>query len=256
MTISVSGTSITFPDATIQTTAYQGGGGGGSVSSFSAGTTGLLPSSPNTGAIQLSGVLNVTNGGTGSSGTPTNGQLLIGNNTSGFSLGTLTAGANVTITNAAGQITIAATGGGGGGGVSSVTGSGNIASSGGATPNITLTGQIPIANGGTGSATQNFVDLSTSQGIAGNKTFTGTTTFSGSSSNFTNNCAFNGTNNFNGLVTISSIYIGSTVGTTAMGLAPSSINFYSPVVGSSLNTSMFFGSTGSALSAQGFSYSA
>lgn len=34
-------------------------------------------------------------------------------------------------------------------GVSSVTGSGNIASSGGATPNITFTGTLPIANGGT-----------------------------------------------------------------------------------------------------------
>jgi hypothetical protein len=39
---------------------------------------------------------------------------------------------------------------GGGGGVSSVTGSGNIASSGGATPNITFTGTLPVANGGTG----------------------------------------------------------------------------------------------------------
>jgi hypothetical protein len=39
---------------------------------------------------------------------------------------------------------------GGGGGVTSVTGSGNIASSGGATPNITFTGTLPVANGGTG----------------------------------------------------------------------------------------------------------
>lgn len=35
------------------------------------------------------------------------------------------------------------------GGVSQVTGSGNIASSGGATPNITFTGTLPIASGGT-----------------------------------------------------------------------------------------------------------
>jgi hypothetical protein len=39
------------------------------------------------------------------------------------------------------------------GGVSSVTGSGNIASSGGATPNITFTGTLPVANGGSGAAT-------------------------------------------------------------------------------------------------------
>jgi len=39
------------------------------------------------------------------------------------------------------------------GGVSSVTGSGNIASSGGATPNITFTGTLPVGNGGSGAAT-------------------------------------------------------------------------------------------------------
>lgn len=37
-----------------------------------------------------------------------------------------------------------------------------------------VTGQLPVANGGTGSATQNFVDLTTAQAaIAGAKTFTG-----------------------------------------------------------------------------------
>jgi hypothetical protein len=38
-----------------------------------------------------------------------------------------------------------------------------------------VTGILPIANGGTGSATQNFVDLSNNQSIAGIKTFTNTT---------------------------------------------------------------------------------
>jgi hypothetical protein len=55
--------------------------------------------------------------------------------------------------------------------VTSVTGSGNIASSGGSTPNITFTGILPVANGGTGSSTQNFVDLTTNQTVAGTKTF-------------------------------------------------------------------------------------
>lgn len=36
-----------------------------------------------------------------------------------------------------------------------------------------ITGVLPIANGGTGSATQNFVDLTTNQSIAGDKTVTG-----------------------------------------------------------------------------------
>ncbi|MGQ0541597.1 MAG: tail fiber domain-containing protein [Blastocatellia bacterium] len=43
-----------------------------------------------------------------------------------------------------------------------------------------LTGVVPIANGGTGSGTQNFVDLSTNQAsIGGNKTFTGNLTVNG-----------------------------------------------------------------------------
>lgn len=37
-----------------------------------------------------------------------------------------------------------------------------------------ISGTLPIANGGTGSATKNFVDLSTDQTINGNKTFNGT----------------------------------------------------------------------------------
>jgi hypothetical protein len=37
-----------------------------------------------------------------------------------------------------------------------------------------LTGILAIANGGTGSASQNFVDLTADQSIAGNKSFSGT----------------------------------------------------------------------------------
>lgn len=40
---------------------------GGGVTSFSAGSTGFAPSIPTPGAVVLSGILNVTNGGTGSS---------------------------------------------------------------------------------------------------------------------------------------------------------------------------------------------
>lgn len=45
-----------------------------------------------------------------------------------------------------------------------------------------VTGVLPIANGGTGSATQNFVDLTTNQSIAGQKTFTDDTTIDASGS--------------------------------------------------------------------------
>ena len=79
------------------------------VLSWAGGTTGLTPAAPTTGAVTLSGLLNVANGGTGQS-TYTNGQLLIGN-TTGNTLGkaTLTAGTGITITNGPAAITIAQT---------------------------------------------------------------------------------------------------------------------------------------------------
>ncbi len=40
-------------------------------------------------------------------------------------------------------------------------------------PATSYSGVLPVANGGTGSATQNFVDVTTNQTIAGNKTFSG-----------------------------------------------------------------------------------
>lgn len=55
----------------------------------------------------VTGTLPEANGGTGES-TYTNGQLLIGNASGGLTKSTLTAGANVTITNGDGGITIAA----------------------------------------------------------------------------------------------------------------------------------------------------
>src|SRR6056300_765188 len=45
-----------------------------------------------------------------------------------------------------------------------------------------VTDVLPLANGGTGSATQNFVDLTTNQSIAGQKTFTDDMTIDASSS--------------------------------------------------------------------------
>jgi hypothetical protein len=56
----------------------------------------------------VSGTLPIANGGTGES-TYSNGQLLIGNAAGGLTKATITAGANVTVTNGDGAITIAAT---------------------------------------------------------------------------------------------------------------------------------------------------
>jgi hypothetical protein len=110
------------------------------------------------------GIVAVQNGGTGLATIPTNGQLLIGNGT-GYSLRTLFAGANISISNGPGAISIASTA------VSSVTGTGTVngitltgtvTSSGNLTLGGTLsgvdltsqvTGILPVANGGTGTST-------------------------------------------------------------------------------------------------------
>jgi hypothetical protein len=134
----------------------------------------------------VTGVLPVANGGTNLSATPANGQVLIGNGT-GFTLNTLSGAGTVAITNTSGGITITGTGGsgtvtsvGGTGSVNGITLSGTVTSSGnltlgGSLSNVSLssqvTGTLPIANGGTGSTTQNFVDLSNTQTIGGTKTF-------------------------------------------------------------------------------------
>ncbi len=71
--------------------------------------TGILGSGTVNGIAYFSGAATLT-----STVVPKNGQILIGSTGKTPVLGTLTAGANVTITNAAGKITIASTGGGGG----------------------------------------------------------------------------------------------------------------------------------------------
>jgi len=59
-----------------------------------------------------------------------------------------------------------------------------------------LTGVLPLANGGTGSATQNFVDLTNTQTVGGAKTLTSALT--GTSATFSGNGAFNTTSAVSG----------------------------------------------------------
>lgn len=101
--------------------------------------------------------IGVAYGGTGLTATPTNGQLPIGNG-SGYTLATLTAGTNVTITNTAGGIQIDATPSFGGtvtsvdvsGGTTGLTFSGGPVTTAGT---ITMAGTLAVASGGTGAVT-------------------------------------------------------------------------------------------------------
>jgi hypothetical protein len=84
------------------------------------------------GASSITGTLATADGGTGQT-SYTNGQLLIGKTDGTLAKNTLTAGANVTITNADGAITVASDPG-----VTSVTATSPLASTGGATPDISI----------------------------------------------------------------------------------------------------------------------
>jgi hypothetical protein len=99
----------------------------------------------------------ISNTATTAASTNVNTAIVARDGSGNFSAGTITA-------NLTGNVTGNLTG--------NVTGnvSGSAAS---------VTGTVPIANGGTGSATKNFVDITTAQTVAGAKTFSDAATFSG-----------------------------------------------------------------------------
>ena len=186
---------------------------GTSVTSFSAGTTGLTPSTATTGAVTLAGTLAVANGGTGAAnqsdartnlGATVRGSGIftlpdisqisfvrynanntisqrtadgmrsdLGGTTIGQSMFTLTNPSAITFPRFNADNTVSALSaadfrtaiGVSTGGVSSVTASTPLSSTGGATPNITITDAGTGASGVVNTTTQSF---------AGNKTFTGT----------------------------------------------------------------------------------
>ena len=96
----MSGTTATYTSATVS-----------NLSSTSANISTLTGTNWSATSLTLTNALKIAEGGTGLDTTPTNGQLLIGNG-SGYTLATLTAGTGLSVTNATGSITIAASGGG------------------------------------------------------------------------------------------------------------------------------------------------
>ena len=112
----------------------------------SATITNLRATSAVITSLTLSNPLGVAQGGTGSAAAPSNGQLLVGNGT-GFTLNTLNGGPGVGITNAAGSITITATGTGF---IASVNATSPLQSTGVQSITISLASAVPVSLGGTG----------------------------------------------------------------------------------------------------------
>ena len=183
-----------------------------------------IPTSALSGTIslttQVSGVLPIANGGTGLSSTPVNGALDIGNGT-GFTRTNLTAGTGISITNAAGSITIA------------VDGSGEVTSFktslSGLTPstatggNIILAGTLGAASGGTGATTLTGYVYGNGTGV-----MTASTTIPFS--------AISGTVSVTNALTMNSSGTGAVSGTTFNGSAAQTISYNtigaSPLAGS------------------------
>jgi len=149
------------------------------VTTFNGSTTGLTPASATSGAVTLGGVLVGANGGTGVANTGK--TITLGGNltTSGAFTTALTTTANTAVT-----LPVSGT-------LATLAGTETLINKTFTTPNLGtpsaailtnatglrltdgagVTGILPVANGGTGSSTLNFVDLTNNQTIAGVKTF-------------------------------------------------------------------------------------
>jgi hypothetical protein len=87
-----------------------------------------------------------------------------------------------------------------------------------------VTGILPLVNGGTGSSTQNFVDLTTAQTIAGNKTLSGATIFNGNVTiSGTNVLSAGGTNFPTATGTIGQVLTLSSAGVASWGSAGTAV---------------------------------
>jgi hypothetical protein len=100
---------LRVPDAALASATALNSFSSGYLKTQGSAGSGFLSTTATVPVGDISGVLPVANGGTNVATVPTNGQLLIGNGT-GYTLASLTAGSNITITPGAGTISIAATG--------------------------------------------------------------------------------------------------------------------------------------------------
>lgn len=100
---------LRVPDAALASATALNSFSSGYLKTQGSAGSGFLSTVATVPVGDISGTLPVANGGTNVATVPTNGQLLIGNGT-GYTLASLTAGSNITITPGAGTISIAATG--------------------------------------------------------------------------------------------------------------------------------------------------
>ena len=97
---------VRVPDASIPSATALDSFSAGYVKTLGNAGSGAITTSATIPVADISGTLTVAKGGTGVATIPTNGQIPIGNG-SGYTVASLTAGANITITPGAGTITIA-----------------------------------------------------------------------------------------------------------------------------------------------------
>jgi hypothetical protein len=196
LTISGTSSSVVLPVSSDATTTTNGSvrlagdlGGTGTTAAAPVITDNAITASKiASGAVtdaKFSGVLSVAKGGTGSATQNfvdlTTAQTVAGAKTlsadftvgaSKFSVASSTGNTVIAGTLTAGGILYPNTNGTSG---FVLTSNGSGTATWASVPTTALSGTLSVANGGTGSTTKNFVDLTTNQLIAGDKSFTGTT---------------------------------------------------------------------------------
>ena len=207
----------------------------GGVLSFSAGTTGFTPSIPTSGAIVLGGVLNVANGG---SGTSTLTGYLIGNGTSPF-----TASATIPSSAITGLGTMAAQNANNvaitGGAIDGTNIGANTASTGSFTSLFSTGGAINAAIGGVSQNSGAFTTLTSNAATVLNGTtipVSKTLVDTDSAQTLTNKSMSGSTNTFTNLPNSAFTNNSITIGSTTVALGGTITTFAGTSISGSTNT--------------------